>query len=192
MARRRILIVDGHPDADPVHFVHALASAYADGATAHDVRALRIADLEFPVLRNPKEWIGQPPPQSILTAQDQIKWAEHLVILYPLWLGDMPALVKAFLEQTLRPEFAFRYGSARMPQKLLTGRSARVIVTMGMPGYFYELFYRAHSVKSFERNILKFVGISPVKRTIVGEVEAGDRKRQRWLDKIEALGAAGV
>lgn len=88
-------------------------------------------------------------------AQEQIAWAEHLVMLYPLWLGDMPPLFKAFLEQTLRPAFAFRYGSRMMPDKLLTGRSAHVIVIMEMPGFFYESFYRAHSVKSFERSILK-------------------------------------
>ena len=138
MAQRSILIIDGHPDPDPAHFVHALALAYAKGAAAHDVKSLRIADLDFPVLSNPKEWMEQEPPASIVAVQKQIKSAEHLVILYPLWLGDMPALLKAFLEQTLRPEFAFRYGSGMMPEKLLTGRSARLIVTMGMPSLAYD------------------------------------------------------
>lgn len=192
MAQRRILIVDGHPDADPARFVHALASAYAEGAAQHDVKTIRIADLDFPVLRNPKEWMEHAPPLSIVEAQELIAWADHLVILFPLWLGDMPALLKAFLEQTVRPGFAFRYGSGMMPDKLLTGRSARLIVTMGMPGFFYELFFRAHSVKSFERNILKFVGISPVRRTIVGAVESGASRRQHWLEKVKALGEAGV
>lgn len=192
MPQRRILIIDGHPDANHAHFVHALTSAYARGAAAHDVETRRIADLDFPILRNAKEWMEQAPPASILEVQKQIKWAGHLVILYPLWLGDMPALLKAFLEQTLRPDFAFRYGSGMIPDKLLAGRSARVIVTMGMPGFFYELFFRAHSVKSLERNILKFVGISPVRRTIIGSVEAGARQRERWLEQVEALGAAGT
>lgn len=192
MEQRRILIIDGHPDADPARFVHALASAYAKGAAGHDVRTVRIADLDFPVLRDPKAWLEQPPPASLLAVQEQVKWAEHLVILYPLWLGDMPALLKAFLEQVLRPDFAFRYGSGMMADKLLTGRSARLIVTMGMPGAIYELFFLAHSVRSFQRNILKFVGISPVKRTIIGAVESSDKHRRRWLEKVEALGAAGA
>src|SRR3546814_9849412 len=59
-------------------------------------------------------------------------WADHLVILYPLWLGDVPALLKGFLEQILRPGFAIDEGSTGMSAKLLTGRSARIIVTMGM------------------------------------------------------------
>ena len=192
MAQRKILIIDAHPDADPAHFVHALASAYARGAAAHNVQTLRIADLDFPLLRDPKDWQEQAPPSAIRAAQEQIQWADHLVIFYPLWLGDMPALLKAFVEQALRPEFAFRYGSGMMPDKLLKGRSARLVVTMGMPGLVYELFYGAHSVKSFARNILKFVGIAPVRRTIIGAVASSDRHRQRWLEKVEALGVAGA
>lgn len=192
MAQRRILIIDGHPDTNPARFVHALVSAYAAGAASHEVKILRIADLGFPILNSPKEWMEQKPPPSILAAQDEIKWAQHLVIAYPLWLGDMPALLKGFLEQALRPEFAFRYGDGMMPEKLLSGRSARIIVTMGMPSFAYELFYLAHSVRSLERNILKFVGVSPVKRTIIGAVEAGAKHRLRGLQKVKALGAAGI
>src|SRR3546814_10287671 len=77
-------------------------------------------------------------------------WADHLVILYPLWLGDVPALLKGFLEQILRPGFAIDEGSTGMSAKLLTGRSARIIVTMGMPAPIYRLFFRAHSLKSLE------------------------------------------
>lgn len=191
MAQRKILIIDGHPDPDPGRFIHALAAAYAKGAAAHEVRTLRLADLDFPLLRDPKQWLDHPAPAAIVEAQQQIAWADHLVILFPLWLGAMPALLKAFFEQALRPGFAFRYGAGPMPEKLLGGRSARIIVTMSMPGFFYELFYRAHSIRSLERNILNFVGIAPVRRTIIGGVEDGDDKRRRWLGKVEALGAAG-
>src|SRR5690606_3283821 len=103
MAQRKILIIDGHPDAAPGRFVHALATAYARGAAPHAVRTLRIADLDFPVLRDPRDWQKQAPPPAIRAVQEQVRWADHLVILYPLWLGDVPALLKAFLEQTLRP-----------------------------------------------------------------------------------------
>lgn len=188
---KKILLIDGHPDSDPGRFVHALASAYAKGAAAHDVRTIRIADLDIPFLRKTQEWMELPPPPALVEAQELIAWAEHLVILYPLWLGAMPALLKAFLEQTLRPGFALNYGSGMMPEKLLTGRSAHVIVTMATPGFFYKLVYRAHSLKSLERNILKFVGISPVRHTIIGAVESGDAQRRHWLEKIESLGAAG-
>ena len=191
MSPRRILIVDGHPDADPGHFVHALADAYAAGASAHQVRRLALAELDFPLVRDPAEWLEGLPPPAIAAAQADIAWAEHLVILYPLWLGDVPALLKAFLEQVMRPNFAFRYGDKGLPKKLLKGRSARVVVTMGMPALFYKLVYGAHSVKSLERNILKFVGIKPVERTIIGAVESSAEHRREWLQEMEKLGKVG-
>ena len=114
------------------------------------------------------------------------------MILYPLWLGDVPALLKAFLEQVMRPGFALRYREKGFPEKLLKGRSARIVVTMGMPAFFYKHFYGAHSVKSLERNILKFVGIKPVARMILGGVEGSEEQRNEWLSEMEALGVAGA
>jgi putative NADPH-quinone reductase len=186
----RIAIIDGHPDATNPHFVHALADAYAEGAEegGHQVRRITAGSLDFPLLRSQAEWKGSPVPADIAAAQEAITWAEHLVILYPMWLGDVPALLKAFLEQVARPEFAFRYRESGLPEKLLVGRSARVVVTMGMPGFFYKFVYRAHSLKSLERNILNFVGIAPVRTSVIGAVEGKAEHRERWLERMRTLG----
>lgn len=190
--KRNILIIDGHPDARNDRYLHALSRAYQDGAAnaGHEVRVLALATLKFPWLRTSDDFRTGVPPPVIRDAQLALAWAEHLVILYPLWLGSMPALLKAFLEQVLRPGFAFASGSGRgLPKKLLTGRSARVIVTMGMPGPFYRLFYRAHSLKSLERNILRLAGFAPVRSLVVGGIDgltAGDRRRT--LDQVRELG----
>jgi putative NADPH-quinone reductase len=190
MPPRKILIIDGHPDSDPAHFVHALADAYQKGAGRHDVRNLKLSEIDFPLLRRPADWLDGDAPHEIVAAQRDIAWAEHLVIFYPLWLGDVPALLKGFLEQVMRPNFALRYREKGLPEKLLKGRTARVVVTMGMPALFYKAFYGAHSVKSLERNILKFVGINPVERTIIGGVEASAERRRKWLAEMKALGKA--
>jgi putative NADPH-quinone reductase len=108
---RRIVIIDGHPDATAKRYIHALAKAYEKGAVeaGHEVR---------------------------------VAWADHLVIIYPLWLGSMPGMLKSFFEQLLRPGFAFAPAAGRgMPRKLLKGRSARIIVTMGMPALFYRWYF---------------------------------------------------
>lgn len=103
----------------------------------------------------------------------------------------MPALLKGFLEQLLRPGFAFAAASAGRgpPKKLLAGRSARIIVTMGMPALFYRWYFRAHSLKSLERNILAFCGIGPIRACVVGMVESmGAAGRGNWLARIQRLG----
>jgi putative NADPH-quinone reductase len=191
---RRILVLDGHPDPRSEHFVHGLATAYRESAQAagHDVRTIGIAALDFPLLRSPDEFQHGRPPAAIAAAQSDIDWANHIAIFYPLWLGSMPALTKAFFEQALRPGFAFGPAKGRgLPKQKLKGRSARVVVTMGMPSFFYRWFYRSHSLRSFERNILHFCGIRPVRATIVGLVESRD-VRERALAAMRRFGAKAV
>lgn len=189
---RKILIIDGHPDADRGRFIHALADAYAAGATdsGHEVRRIELATLDFPILRSREDWTDGTPVPAIREAQEAIRRADHILFFYPLWLGDVPALLKAFLEQVARPGFALAEGT--MPKPLLKGRSARLVVTMGMPAFFYRFYYGAHSVKSFERNILRLAGIAPVAHTLIGGVEGEPETRTRWLTTMRDLGWGGV
>lgn len=188
----RIAIIQGHPDPQTRHLGHALADEYAKGAEdgGHAVRRLEVARMEFPLLRTKEEFEHGAVPSAIEEAQEAIAWANHLLIVYPLWLGSMPALLKGFFEQVFRPGFAFQYGVRKgLPKKQLTGKSARIVVTMGMPAFVYRWVYFAHSVKSLERNILGFAGIGPIRTTLIGMVEAQtDRHRAAWLDTMRMLG----
>jgi putative NADPH-quinone reductase len=192
-SHRKILILDGHPDPDRQRYIHALAVAYAQGASAagHEVRRIDVAALELHSLRSNEEFTHGTPSETIRRCQQDLVWAEHVVIAFPLWLGDMPGLLKILLEQVARPGFAFGASRSKgLPRKLLAGRSARIIVTMGMPAFFYRWYYRAHSVKNLERNILAFCGISPARRTLLGMVEGvSDARRQRWLAQMRKLGS---
>jgi len=192
MTTRDILILQGHPDPAGGHHGHALAQAYADGASeaGHRVTVLNIAELDFPLLRSQAEWQHGELPAALQPAQQAIGQASHLVLFFPLWMGDMPALMKGFLEQVARPGFAFKAGATNpFAAKGLTGRSARVVVTMGMPALVYRFYFRAHSVKSLERNILGFVGIAPVHETLIGGVDQlGAAGVARWQDKLRQLG----
>ncbi|GAB4088465.1 NAD(P)H-dependent oxidoreductase [Hydrogenophaga soli] len=196
---RHILLIEGHPDAARRHLNHVLADAYCQGAVeaGHSVRRLWVAELDFALLRSQREWESTPVPLGLRQAQADIAWAQHLVLLFPLWLGDMPALLKGFLEQVARPDFAFKPDPAQpgnpFAAKGLSGRSARVVVTMGMPAALYRWFYRAHSVKSLERNILGFVGIAPVNSTLVGQVDKlGSAGVARWERRLRQLGRDAV
>lgn len=193
---KRILIIQGHPDASAPHFCHALVQAYLEGAErgGHVCRVVDVAALDFPVLRSQAEWEHGMLPTSLRPAQLDLAWCEHIVIVFPLWLGDMPALLKAFLEQVARPGFAFKAeGGNPLAKKGLTGRSARVVCTMGMPALLYRYFFRAHSIKSLERNILGFVGIGPIHESLIGQVANLDEsQRWVWLGKLRKLGKQGA
>ena len=189
---KRVLLIQGHPDPAGGHYCHALAQAYADGARAgdHEVRTVDVAQLDFPLLRSPRAWNDEPVPPVLAPAQDAILWANHLVFFFPLWMGGMPALLRGFLEQVARPGFALgKEGENPLEAKLLKGRSARVVVTMGMPAAVYRYYFRAHSIKALERNILGFVGIAPIDETLIGQVQSmDDAARAKWLAKLRELG----
>lgn len=189
----RIVIIDGHPDPDRARYVHALADAYAAGAEAdaHVVRRIDIATLDFPILRSAAQWRDNAPTDAIHNAQKDILWADHVVILYPLWLGDIPALLKGFLEQVMRPGFAIAEGQAGPSAKLLAGRTARIVVTMGMPAPYYRFVFRAHSLKSLDRNLLRFTGLHSVRYSIIGSVEKNAKHRAKWLRAVSQLGHEG-
>jgi putative NADPH-quinone reductase len=189
----KVLIVQGHPDPATRHLGHALADAYAGSAASagHEVRSIDVARLDFPLLRSAVDWNEGAVPPSLLAAQQDILWAGHIVFFFPLWMGDMPALLKGFLEQVARPGFAFHRTSGNpFGQKALGGRSARVVVTMGMPALVYRYVFRAHSVKSLERNILGFVGIAPVHETLIGGVDQlGVAGVAKWLARMRDFGS---
>jgi putative NADPH-quinone reductase len=189
---KRIAIILGHPDASEPHFCHALAQAYQEGAVGagHEVRVIDVARLDFPLIRSRREFESGEPPAAIRDAQQQILWAQHLVIVYPLWLGTLPAMLKGFFEQTFRYGFALGAGRGKaMPRKLLAGRSARIVVTMGMPAVVYRALFRAHGLKSLESGVLSISGIRPIRSTLMGLIEGRSANyRNGLLDEMRELG----
>lgn len=187
---RRVLVINGHPDGDPGRLCAGLAEAYAVGARegGHEVETIAIAGLDIPFLRSQVEFEKGDIPASLSAAGEAVRHADHVVIVFPLWLGTMPALLKAFLEQVMRPGIAFEYTKSG-PKSLLAGGSARLVVTMGMPAFLYRLYFLSHGVAGLRRSILRFVGFSPVRTTLFGLVTAAkEDKRQRWLAQMRDLG----
>lgn len=190
----KIVIVQGHPDSSERHLCHALADAYASGAQAagHHVERTELSQMDVPFLTSQREQEEGVVVPAIAAAQALIKAADHLVFIHPLWLGEMPALLKAFLEQTARPGFAYDIKKPPFRNGLLAGKSARVVITMGMPGWFYRIVYGSHSLKAMKVGILHFVGIRPVRATLIGSVSAKGFKGAPWLEKMKRLGAAAA
>jgi hypothetical protein len=186
----KVLIICGHPVGES--FVAALCRAYAEGAkgAGHEVRVLMLHELKFdPILRGRKN--PMPLEPDLAAAQESIKWCEHLVVGYPTWWGSFPALLKGFIDRTILPGFGYKYreGSV-MWDRLLTGRSARVIVTMDAPSLYDLLVYWASSRRTMTHPVLRFCGFSPVRTTTFSRVKfSSPAKREGWLESMRRLGA---
>lgn len=187
---RHVLVLNGNPDPGPERLTHALARAYQEGAEESGcvVRHINVGDLDFPVLRDAGQFEIEPSEKSIIDAHAAFLMADHIAILYPLWLGGPPALLKAYMEQVARNNFLLGKSARGFPSGRLKGRSARVIVTMGMPALIYRLWYGAHGVKAFNRSILNLGGIRPVSTTLFGGVGPKPDHCAAMIEKVRALG----
>ncbi len=187
---KTVLIVNAHPNRES--FCHALAESYQAGAKSSnaEVKLINIIDMKFdPILKTANSQSAELEP-DILKVQEEISKADHLVFVYPNWWGTYPALLKGFFDRVFTSGFAFQYRSkAPLPEKLLTGKSARVIVTMDTPAWYYSLGYRKPGHNSIKRSILGLCGISPVKITTLTPIRnSTEKQRKQWLKKVEELG----
>lgn len=187
---KKILIINGHPDKDSYSF--ALADAYKRGALASgaEIEEIRVADLIFdPNLQFGYRKRTELEP-DLIESWEKIKWADHLVWVYPVWWGSIPAILKGFIDRVFLPGFAFKKrDNSLLWDPLLKGRSARIISTLDQPVWVYWLVNRRPSYWAMRRLTLNFCGIKPVRATTIGPIRLSKESfRKRWLEKIEQLG----
>jgi len=189
----KIAIVVGHPQRDT--YCEALGKAYQRGAQSggHTAKLFMLAHMNFDAILREGYRRAQALEPDLVAAREALLACDHVVFVFPLWCGDMPAIMKGFIERVLQPDLlAIQAAGATANWKVFKGKSARVIMTMGMPGWFYRWYFGAHALKLLRRNILHFIGIKPVRSTIYGMIEAvGDETRKQWLREVEALGHEG-
>ena len=187
---KKILLIIGHPDEESFNF--ALAAAYKKGASdsGAEIKEIRIRELDF----NPNLQFGYRKrtelEPDLLNAQELIKWADHLVWVYPVWWGSVPAIMKGFIDRVFLPGFAFkkREGSVWW-DKFLSGKTARLISTLDQPAWFYRWVNGNPSHKAMKRLTMNFVGINKVKSTTIGPLRLSSEEfRMKWLQKIKKLG----
>jgi NAD(P)H dehydrogenase (quinone) len=186
----KIMIVVGHPHTDS--YCGALGEAYKRGAESggHEATLFALGRMQFDAILREGNRREQALEPDLLEARQALMASNHLVFVFPLWCGDMPAILKGFIERVLQPNLlAIKAAGGKADWKVLKGKSARVIMTMGMPVWFYRWYFGAYALKLLRRNILRFTGVKPVRATIHGMIETvSDDRRRQWLREAEALG----
>ena len=184
------MIINGHPDKES--FCFALAESYKKGAdTAADCKLVHLIDLKFnPILTYGYRKISEL-ELDLVKMQAEILAADHLVFVYPNWWATMPALLKGFIDRIFVPNFAFKYReNSPFWDKLLKGKTARIIVTMDTPKWYYWLINRSAGHNAMRIGVLEFCGIKPVKISVFTPVKSSDEsKRKKWLAEAEELGS---
>ena len=186
----KILIINGHPNKES--FCFALAESYKKGAdlSGANCKLVHLADLNFGLnLSKGYTQITELEP-DLLQMQQDILEANHLVFVYPTWWGTYPALLKGFIDRVFLPGYAFKYHKDDpFWDKLLKGKTARLIVTMDSPKWYNLLVYKNAGHNSMRKAVLEFCGIKPVKITSFGQIKTSNIiKRKQWLKEVETLG----
>ena len=186
----KIAIVVGNPQT--ASYCEALGGAYLRGAESggHQAELFVLGRMHFDAILREGYRREQALEPDLVAARQALQASNHVVFVFPLWCGDMPALLKGFIERVLQGDLlAIQQSGGKASWKIFKGKSARIIMTMGMPGLIYRWYYGAHALKLLKRNILHFTGIRPVRSAVYGMIEAvGDDKRKQWLREVEALG----
>lgn len=187
---KNILIINGHPDKES--FNYALSDAYKKGLRKTDsiITQINIADLEF----NPNLEFGYRKRMELepdlVIAINKIKMADHIVWIFPMWWYGYPALMKGFIDRIFLPGITYQPIEGKpLPEKLLKGKSARLIITADTPKWYDFLFMKSPTINQFKKGTLQFCGINPVKVTYIAPIKNSNSDfRKKWLEKITLLG----
>ncbi|MBT9494018.1 MAG: NAD(P)H-dependent oxidoreductase [Paucibacter sp.] len=194
MQAKRILVINGNPK--PASLCRALAERYAQAAeqAGHSVEIIQLGDLKFLLGLEQGYQAAQALEPDLLRLQQAVLVAEHLVWAYPVWWGSVPALMKGALDRLLLPGFAFKYHPGKtIPEQLLKGRSARLLVCMDTPPWYFRWFQGAPAHRMMRHTVLEFCGIKPVRISEFGPVlQSSPAQRARWLGRVAKLGAAAA
>ncbi|MGL4239004.1 NAD(P)H-dependent oxidoreductase [Tabrizicola sp.] len=190
---RRILIANLHPAR--LSLSAALAQAYADGATAagHEVRHATLSEMAFNPDFGQSGYRNAPALEPDLEGfRADLTWAEHLVLVSPMWWGGLPAKAKGLFDRAFLPGYAFDPRQRRMglPKPLLAGRTGRLILTSDTPAWAFWLMYRSALKHQVQKQILSYVGIRPNGLTHFSPVQQSTNEiRQDWIRSAQSLGA---
>lgn len=190
---KKILVLSANPK--PTSLTQSLAKQYTDTAQAdHDVKFMDISALHFAVNLNQGHDQEQPLEADLIDFQQALTWCDHFVLFTPIWWGSIPAKLKGLFDRTLLPGYAFQYVSGNaFPKQLLTGKTARVVMLMDTPPWYYRLVQRSPAVKELSKPVLNFVGIKPVKFEMFGPViHSSDQTQNKWRSKVKSWARQGV
>lgn len=118
--------------------------------------------------------------KDLIHSKKLINWADEIVFFYPIWWGEMPSLLRSFIERIFVPEFAFRY-TEKGRIKLLKGKTAKIFATAGGPKWYYNTIGFIDQKRTLGR-ILNFCGIKTNSIKLYGGVR--NSMSQRYKTKI--------
>lgn len=188
---KNILIINGHPN--PESYNYALHTSFKNGLLASgslQIDEIFVGELSFNPNLSKGYTSGVMIENDLLIAQEKINKADHIVWIFPLWWGTMPAILKGFIDRVFVPGFAFKYrDNSNKWDKLLKGKTTEIICTLDYPIFIFKYFFGEGGVKVMRKMILNFCGLKTTKTTYIGPIKSSNlEQREKWLSQLERMG----
>ncbi len=177
----------GNPDTDTMSGY--FAGVYRDAATkaGHEVRYTNLIDLKFDPLLHKGYKVIQELEPDLVKVQEDIKWADHFVVIYPIWWSGMPSLLKALFERMWLPHFAFSFHKNNMGWDKLLKRKTSRIITLSKTNPYLIRFMFGDFTNALKSAILQFSGFKVCVTSIGGSEIMSDSKKAQWTKVIAKL-----
>lgn len=185
----KVLLLDAHPDEG--RYCSHLMDQYRAALPADcEITAVALRDLRYdPNLthgyRQRTAW-----EPDVLRLAEALDACDHLAIVFPMWWGAEPAMLKGLIDRLLLPGFTFAYHDKdTFWDRYMAGRSADVIITMDTPPLFLWLAYGNAIIHRWKKQVLGFVGFKPVRIRPLGRIKFGgaEKNAAKWESKVRKL-----
>jgi len=191
----RLLILNANPKQKSLN--HQLADAFeagarlADNPAEREIRRFDLSEMNFdPSLNEGYDQIQdmEKDLNDFLTA---LQWANHILIVSPIWWGGLPAKFKGLIDRVFLPGQTFKYeADSPLPTPLLTGKTARLMLTMDAPEEYAQI-QAAPVLEQLNRFTLEFCGIENEQPLLIHSASFSDEQQIAfWLKTANELGQA--
>lgn len=186
VSSKKIVVINGHPSE--TSFNHSLVQAYLEAAIKLGIQTelIEIGQLNF----DPNLKFGYEKridlEDDLLESWEKIINADHLVWIFPVWWGGLPAITKGFIDRLFLPSMAFSYynNSNRVYGKL-QNKTARIVTTLDQAGWTYKWYFGEPSTRQLKQATLQFCGVKKVKTDYIGSIRGSSpAQREKWLQSM--------
>ncbi|MFM9328120.1 NAD(P)H-dependent oxidoreductase [Paenibacillus mesotrionivorans] len=185
----KLLIIYTHPNHESLNgaFLQQVIKGAGENGKIEEVRVTDLYGEGFnPVLvfNKQKRRRDLDKDPELVPYWDNIRWADKIVFIYPIWWGRPPAMLMGFIDRIFVSGFGYRSNGGLLPEGLLKGKSVVCISTMMGPALYLRLWLNNAHKMLMRKALFNYVGMKDVRFFQFGSMESPKGKQQAKLERV--------
>jgi Putative NADPH-quinone reductase (modulator of drug activity B) len=126
-------------------------------------------------------------PPDIKQEQDDVAWADIVIMVAPVWWYSVPAILKGYIDRVFSLGFAYKY-TATGPLGLLKGKKGLFITTSGANQQDAEYGGMMNCLDKSLGGVFTFSGFAEKKLyNLFAVTTVGDEERRQMIEEVRSL-----